>query len=177
MTVFERTERPPLLFQQAIQAAREALKKNPDPGALETMDLYFASIRSLKGEKIDSAGVVAAFEKGIKGCGLPFRTVAEKFHLIDRNTYTVYVPYGEGADLVEQLKAGKPSKELFRRLGRYAVSVYDDHFWELEKAGALLTAREVPGLGPDSAILQDLSLYSETVGLSMHPETGLADFI
>ena len=135
VTVFERTERPPLLFQQAIQAAREALKKNPDPGALETMDLYFASIRSLKGEEIDSAGVVAAFEKGIKGCGLPFRTVAEKFHLIDRNTYTVYVPYGEGADFVEQLKAGKPSKELFRRLGRYVVSVYDDHFRELERPG------------------------------------------
>lgn len=177
VTVFERTEQPPVLFRKAIGAAREALGGDRDPGARETMDRYFNSIRSLNGAAIDKDGVVAAFEKGIDGCALPFRTVAEKFHLIDKNTYTVYVPFGEGAALIQQLKAGESSRELFRRLGRYAVSVYDGHFQILKAAGALLMAREVPGLDADSAILQDLSLYSETMGLSLDPETGKAEFV
>ena len=43
--------------------------------------------------------------------------------------------------------------------------------------GALLTAREVPALDEDSAILNDMSLYSETTGLTLEPEMGKAEFI
>lgn len=114
---------------------------------------------------------------GINGCELPFRTVAENFHLIDQNTRTVYVPFGGGAALIERLKAGECSKKLYRKLGRYAVSVYEPHFQKLYAAGALLTAREVPVLDEDSAILNDMSLYSEMTGLTLEPETGKAEFI
>ena len=103
--------------------------------------------------------------------------MAERFHFIDENTRTVYVPVGEGAALVEQLKAGECSKELYRALGRYAVSVYDQHFKALYAAGALLTARDIPALDEDSAILADLTLYDERTGLALEPETGRADFI
>ena len=40
-----------------------------------------------------------------------------------------------------------------------------------------MTAREIPTLDDDSAILTDLTLYSETMGLSLEPETGKAEFI
>ena len=43
--------------------------------------------------------------------------------------------------------------------------------------GALLTAREVPALDEDSAILNDMSLYSEMTGLTLEPEMGKAEFI
>ena len=85
--------------------------------------------------------------------------------------------FGGGAALIERLKAGECSKELYRKLGRYAVSVYEPHFQKLYAAGALLTAREVPALDEDSAILNDMSLYSETTGLTLEPETGKAEFI
>lgn len=177
VTIFERTELPPLLFRKAVGAALEALEGGRDPGAPETMDRYFHSLRDLTGSAIDKQGVVDAFERGIEGCSLPFRTVAEKFHLIDQNTRTVYIPFGAGAALIEQLKASECSRELYRKLGRYAVSVYDQHFHALYAAGALLTAREVPSLDPDSAILSDTTLYSKTMGLSLEPETGKAEFI
>lgn len=141
------------------------------------MARYFHSLRDLTGDALDKQGVIKAFTQGIEGCEFPFRTVAEKFHLIDRNTYTVYIPYGEGAALLHRLQAGECSKKLYRKLGRYAVSVYDKHFQALYNAGALLTAREVPALDEDSAILTDLTLYSETMGLSLEPETGKAEFI
>lgn len=177
VTVFERAELPPMLFRTAIGATREALMNSCDIGARETMQNYFDALRSLSGETLDKSGVIKAFEKGINGCELPFRTVAENFHLIDQNTRTVYVPFGGGAALIERLKAGECSKELYRKLGRYAVSVYEPHFQKLYAAGALLTAREVPALDEDSSILNDMSLYSETTGLTLEPETGKAEFI
>lgn len=177
VTVFERAELPPMLFRTAIGATREALMNSCDIGARETMQNYFDALRSLSGETLDKSGVIKAFEKGINGCELPFRTVAENFHLIDQNTRTVYVPFGGGAALIERLKAGECSKKLYRKLGRYAVSVYEPHFQKLYAAGALLTAREVPVLDEDSAILNDMSLYSEMTGLTLEPETGKAEFI
>ena len=177
VTIFERTELPPLLFRTAVGATRHALKDGRDPAVQETMQRYFRELRALSGETLDKSGVIKAFEKGINGCELPFRTVAENFHLIDQNTRTVYVPFGGGAALIERLKAGECSKELYRKLGRYAVSVYDRHFEALYAAGALLTARDIPALDESSAILSDLTLYDERTGLTLEPETGKAEFI
>ena len=177
VTIFERTELPPQLFQAAVGAAREALKEDRDPAAPETMTRYFRSLRDLSGDGLDRQGVIEAFTQGIGGCEFPFRTVAEKFRLIDRNTYTIYIPYGEGTALLRRLQDGECSRDLYRKLGRYAVSVYDKHYQALYNVGALLTAREVPVLDEDSAILTDLTLYSETMGLSLEPETGKAEFI
>lgn len=174
VTIFERTELPPLLFRTAVGATRHALKNGRDPAAQETMQRYFHELRALSGETLDKYGIVKAFEDGISGCALPFRTVAEKFHFIDENTRTVYVPIGDGAALVEQLKEGECSKGLYRKLGRYAVSVYEQHFKALYAAGALLTARDIPALDESSAILSDLTLYDERTGLTLEPETGKA---
>ena len=174
VTIFERTELPPLLFRTAVGATRYALEDGRDPAAQETMQRYFRELRALSGETLDKYGIVKAFEDGISGCALPFRTVAEKFHFIDENTRTVYVPIGDGAALVEQLKEGECSKGLYRKLGRYAVSVYDRHFEALYAAGALLTAQDVPALDGNSAILTDLTLYDERTGLTLEPETGKA---
>lgn len=140
-------------------------------------ELFRRAAQLKRRNPLDKSGVIKAFEKGINGCELPFRTVAENFHLIDQNTRTVYVPFGGGAALVEQLKEGECSKGLYRKLGRYAVSVYEPHFQKLYAAGALLTAREVPALDEDSSILNDMSLYSEMTGLTLEPETGKAEFI
>ena len=177
VTIFERTELPPLLFRTAVGATRHALKDGRDPAVQETMQRYFRELRALSGETLDKSGVIKAFEKGINGCELPFRTVAENFHLIDQNTRTVYVPFGGGAALIERLKAGECSKELYRKLGRYAVSVYEPHFQKLYAAGALLTARDIPALDESSAILSDLTLYDERTGLTLEPETGKAFLI
>lgn len=178
VTVFERTEPSPLLFAKAIGACREALENERDPGAPETMNHYFRSLRSLNGDNLDKYEIVNAFETGISGCLLPFRTVAENFHFIEKNTCTIYVPYDKKATaLISRLQAGECNKELYRALGRYAVSVYESHFQALYQTGALLTAREVLTLDADSAILADMTLYSETEGVSLEPESGKAMLI
>ena len=99
---------------------------------------------------------------------MPFRTVAERFHLIDDATKTVYIPWGEGAALTERLLAGERSRALYRQAGQYSVSVYEQHF------KALTPARTC--LDEDSAVLNDRALYSDLTGLSLKADRGKALF-
>lgn len=79
---------------------------------------------------------MTASEKGISGCGLPFEWIAKEFKLIDQNTFAVYIPIGEGKELVSRLREGERSRGLYRRAGMYSVSVYQNQFDSLINAGA-----------------------------------------
>ena len=176
VTIFERSEAPPPLFQTAIGAARLALDGSADPAAPQTMQRYFTRLRQFTGSAIDQVGVIDAFEKGREGCLFPFRTIAEKFRMIDNDTRTIYIPWREGAELIDRLCAGACSKSLYRQLGQFSVQVYDTHFQALYDAGALLLADERNGLDDRSAVLTDASLYSEATGLSLKADSGQAFF-
>ena len=84
---------------------------------------------------------------------------------------TVYIPIGDGAELAERLRVGEESRNLYRKLGQYGVSVYEQHFKELDRAGDLERLKD------GSVLLTDLSLYSETTGLSLETDSGKAEFI
>ena len=101
----------------------------------------------------------------------PFRTISERFHLIDSPTFTVYVPRDEGAELVEHLRAGERSRALFRQLGQYGVSVYPQHLEALDRAGALVRLED------GSVILTDLTLYSNSTGLRLAADSGKGLFV
>lgn len=176
VTIFRRTEKAPPLFGQAIGATNIALDNNADPASPQTMENYFHELRKLNGSAIDKIGVIDAFERGRGGSLYPFRTIAENFRMIDNDTRTVYIPWREGAELIDRLCAGACSKSLYRQLGQYAVQVYDAHFQALYDAGALQTADETNALDDRSAILCDLSLYDEKTGLSLKADSGQAFF-
>lgn len=55
--------------------------------------------------------------------GIQFRTVGTKFKLIDEETRPVLVPYKQGQELIDQLKASGMTRELSRKLQRYTVSL------------------------------------------------------
>lgn len=169
VTIFEGVSATPQMLKVNIGAAKETLRDGADPAAPETVERYFRSYRSLAGAKLDKAEVVSTFEKGISGCSLPFRTVAERFHLIDDASKTIYIPIGEGAKLVQRLRDGEHSRELFRKLGQYGVSVYEKH------VKALLTSGSIELVDEDSAILLDGSLYDRIIGLVLceNENTGL----
>ena len=159
VTVFDGLSLTPQLLRVNIGAAKEALKSGADPQAPDTITQYYAAYRSLAGDKLDKVGVISAFEYGVQGRMLPFRTVAERFHLIDDTGKTVYIPQGDGAELVQRLKAGERTRSLFRALGRYAVNVYETHFLALQDRGALELLDE------NSAVLTDLRFYVSKMGL------------
>ena len=168
VTVFQGEGKPPSLFETAVGAGRAVLDRYEDIASREAVHAYFSMLLDLKGRQAqDEHDILRLMELDF----FPFRTVSERFHLIDRPAVTVYIPREEGAELAERLRAGERSRALFRRLGQYGVSVYPQHFEELDRGGKL------ERLEDGSGILTDLSLYHEETGLSLEADSGRAEFI
>lgn len=168
VTIFRGEAAPPPLFRTAIGAGRLVLDRYEDIASRQTVHAYFSTLLDLKGRDAqDVHGILDLMKSEF----FPFRTVAERFHLIENPTVTVYIPIGDGAELAERLRVGEESRNLYRKLGQYGVSVYEQHFKELDRAGDLERLKD------GSVLLTDLSLYSETTGLSLETDSGKAEFI
>ena len=171
VTIFTGETPAPKLFQKNIKAASEALKGDRDPGDPESIRRYFSSLRSFVGDDLDSAKTVEHLRNGISGCQLPFRTVAENFHMIAENSMTVYIPFGDGEKLCEKLLSGFAGREIYREAGRYSVNIYPQHYQ------SLLSAGDIRPLDAESAVLVNPALYSQVTGLSLQADSGKAEFI
>ena len=139
-----------------------------DIASQKAIHAYFSELLDLKGREAQDKEQLLPL---IQSEFFPFRTVAERFHLIDSPTRTVYIPWDNGAELVKRLRAGEGGRTLFRQLGQYGVSVYEKHFAALEAAGDL----EV--LENGAAILCNPALYAEETGLSLEADSGKGLFI
>ncbi|MPM60884.1 hypothetical protein SDC9_107738 [bioreactor metagenome] len=99
--------------------------------------------------------------------------------MIESPTRTILIPNDsekensqnseEVRGLIAALRAGTRSKNLLRKAGLHAVSVYTKQFELLLGAGAL----EI--LDEELAVLRDETLYSEHTGLKI-PQEGIAIF-
>ena len=168
VTLFRGEAAPPPLFQTAIGAGRMVLEQYDDIASQEAIQAYFHTLLELKGaEAQDIYGILPKIRTEL----FPFQSVAERFHMIDSPTRTVYIPLGAGAELVGRLRAGERSRTLFRQLGQYGVSIYEEHFAALDQAG------DLERLEDGSSILATLSLYSEETGLSLEADCGKGLFI
>ena len=168
VTLFRGEAAPPPLFQTAIGAGRMVLEQYDDIASREAIQAYFHTLLELKGaEAQDIYGILPKIRTEL----FPFQSVAERFHMIGSPTRTVYIPLGAGAELVGRLRAGERSRTLFRQLGQYGVSIYENHFAALDQAG------DLERLEDGSAILATLSLYSEETGLSLEADCGKAFFV
>jgi CRISPR-associated endonuclease/helicase Cas3 len=169
VTVFESENKVNKLIAVNRDAAEETVRDWTQPNTTSTIERYFKAYRDFL-RNDDKSGVITASEKGISGCGLPFEWIAKEFKLIDQNTFAVYIPIGEGKELVSRLREGERSRGLYRRAGMYSVSIYENHF------NALINAGAAEPFGEDAAILTDLSLYSDEKGLATDVRDGSALF-
>lgn len=84
----------------------------------------------------DAKGMVALTQVDDTCLGLSFRTLANRFKLIDDGEqHTVFVRHGEGDKLVEQLRALGPERWLLRRLQRYSVTIYEHELQHMLRDG------------------------------------------
>ena len=162
---------PPHMLAKNLSAFSYAARKYSDLSSPEAIKAYFSDLFQLKGKALDKKEILAAIQTGIDGCALPFSQIAERFHLIEAPTRTVYLPIDDGAALCSRLRNGEMNRVLLRMLGIYSVDCYEAQFRALEDAGAL-------ELLPDgAAILTDLSKYSRKTGLAGSIETGIGIFL
>lgn len=74
---------------------------------------------------------------------LDFERLADCFEMISSRAKNVFVPYGEGADLIEKLRAaGSLDMKLLRALQQYTVGLQP---WEFEQARRQSLYEVVPG--------------------------------
>ena len=162
----------PQMLAQNISAMNYAARRHADLSSPEAIKAYFNELFNLRSpDLLDKKHILSMIENGVSGCILPFAQVAEQFKLIETPTRTVYLPLGAGAELCRQLRDGKMSRGLLRRLGVYSVECYDAQFKALDRSGAL----EI--LPDGSAILIDMTKYDPKTGLALDAETGLGLFI
>lgn len=158
---------PPMLYQN-ITSMESVLRRYEDFTQSEAIEYYFRFYRNLKGnEQLDEKNILNSFKRGV----FPFKQVNDLFQLISTPVKTVYVPIGEGRELVEKLRAGEWSRKLFRKLGQYGVNVYPEHFKALSSAGALEVLENGDG------ILRDTNYYKSDIGLSLDVPVGQGIFI
>lgn len=156
----------PKYMRSNLAATEIALEGAAHPDESATIETYFNQLYRMSGEKgLDAKNI-------LNMCGTcDFQSIADDFHLIDSDTYTIYVPDEQNADDLELLKAGDYSRALMRRLGRSAVNVYKWDFEKLFAAGKLLQLDEY------SAVLLDKERdYDDLCGLKLDTETGIGLF-
>lgn len=166
--IFEAETKPPEIFAGAIAAGRMVMDTSMELTDPEVIRLYFQNYMYLRG---DFAQDMKEILKRIQSGSFPFETIAGQFRLIEDDTKTIYIPIGEGKDLIQKLLRGDLSRGLMRKLGQYGVSVYEKHFQTLWKSG------DVELLEDGNGVLRTLALYSAETGLRFSEDAGEEEFI
>ncbi|MCM1189044.1 MAG: CRISPR-associated helicase Cas3' [bacterium] len=157
---------------QGIAAMRETWRRYERINEPAAISFYFQFYRELTGgENLDQKGILRAWEQGLRGSAYPFSSVADMFRLIENDTKQVFIPAEGAEELLEKIEEGTADKNTYRKLGRYGVNVYPEHFRALWDSGCLET------VGDRVFVLRDKSQYRGDTGLQMDVETGFGIFI
>lgn len=158
--IFHADGRIPRMLKLNVAAAESVLADYEDVNTRPAIHAYFQTLLWAKGD-------AALDEKNIlqSESSFTFRETAERFHLIDANTVTIYIPAKADAADIQALRDGQFSKALLRRLSRGAVNLYAQECSKLAEGG-------VVELHTDDgyAILLNGKLYSDECGLEICPE-------
>ena len=150
----------PRMLKLNVAAAESVLADYEDVNTRPAIHAYFQTLLWAKGD-------AALDEKNIlqSESAFTFRNTAEKFHLIDENTITVYIPSKADSGDIQALRDKQFSKGLLRRLSQSAVNLYDTECQKLMENGALeMFAKD------GYAILLNPNMYSDECGLEICPE-------
>lgn len=165
--IYKSEDKPPKMFASNISAGKIAIDGEDDIMSSKCIKKYFDTLYKLKGEEtLDSKKIMEIIKSDY--C---FKKIADRFKLIDDDTETVYIPIGDGKELVERRKYGELSKSLLRKLGQYGVNIFKDHLKILYETG------DVEKIGDSEWVLSNLALYNDKTGLSLNADVGKAYFV
>lgn len=157
-------EKVPRMIEKNVAMTEETFQKYGEYDSLEAIRYYFTCLQSLDVEALDQYHIVEGFQHELDGIVLPFKKVAEIFHLIDSNTKMVIIPVEREAvqlvqELEDRIKEQENFKRILQKLGVYAINLYDREYRELIDDNSAYEV--IDGI----AMLQRLSLYTKEVGM------------
>lgn len=136
---------PPGLLRQAAQISVSLLSGSESNVLGRDLAKKFFEHLYVRAPSLDRHGIHDLLTRDARDCQIQFRTVAEKFKLIDDSAYqTILVRYGNNDILLGKLEKEGPQRWLMRKLQRYSVNLPKYLFAQLEKQGDV---REIwPGI-------------------------------
>ena len=127
---------PPGLLRQAAQISVSLLSGNTSNVLGRNLAKQFFEHLYVRAPSLDKHGIYELLTQDARECQIQFRTVAEKFKLIDDSAYqTILVRYGNNDVLLGKLEKEGPKRWLMRKLQRYSVNIPKRLFAQLEKQG------------------------------------------
>ncbi len=161
--------RTPSYIRRNLEETKFITDGKADIAALSVVKEYFDALYHDTGTALDQKDIVMKLNRGCNNFAysFPFKDVATEFKLIDQNTRSVFIPRDEETrKLAESLQGGWAvrNRDLYRRLGRYTVNVFENHYERLQPF--LISTDD--GI----AILAADNLYDPATGLSLQAEGG-----
>ncbi|ADG82739.1 CRISPR-associated helicase/endonuclease Cas3 [Thermincola potens] len=112
--------------------------QHEDPLSLDAVRDYFLMLYDLEGEELDREMIMAEIKEQERMLKFPFRRIADKFILIDKNTTAVVIPWDEACrKLLQELRWRHFPGQYGRKLQKYTVDVYEEEFREMLRLGIL----------------------------------------
>lgn len=151
---------PPGLLRQAAQISVSLLSGSKSNVLGRDLAKQFFEHLYVRAPSLDKHGIADLLTRDARDCQIQFRTVAEKFRLIDDSTYqTFLVRYGDNDLLLGKLEKEGPQRWLMRKLQRYSVNLPKYLFAQLEKQG------DVRQIWPGIYAQAGNTLYDDALGV------------
>ncbi|MBS3873719.1 MAG: CRISPR-associated helicase Cas3' [Firmicutes bacterium] len=130
-------------LQRTASLGGVVMDMHEDPLHARSIRDYFSLLYEIDDAELDKEKILAEIREQERKLCFPFRTVAEKFSLIDNDTHTVLIPWD---DVCKQALATAEQSRFpgtfARKLQRYGVEVYVGEFKELIHSNALVSVGE-----------------------------------
>ena len=135
-----------------------------DLSGVQAVKRYFEKLYKLKDDNLDKKNILQRIDEDEES-RFDFKSMNGLVKLIEENTRSVIIPYDDIAEiLIEKLRAGVRSKELFRSLGQYTVNVRTNEFTNNRLQGdyeKLSSSGKIEKLDSEISILIDENVYDK----------------
>jgi len=115
-------------FKQPAQITEKIINKyGEDILGIETVKKYFNELFWIKslGKSLDEKQILDDLKRGESVLDFPFKSIAEKYRLIDQTMIPVVIPYNEKAKKgIEEFRSYGPKSTTLRLLQRYTIGLY-----------------------------------------------------
>lgn len=163
----------PSSMKRPAEESYSVTRGREDIDSPQAVTEYFNRLYGDSGGAVDLKDIVKSFEEGRENhWSFPFKTAAEKFCIIENNTWTVLVPRDDRSREIAALFGRpdfRPGRAIFREMGQHCVSIYERHFQELSPS--------LHVVGEKLALLTVPELYDQNTGLRFENDGGYGVFI
>lgn len=157
--------------RRTAEIGRMVIDMYEDPLSLPAVEDYFQKLYSYEGDGgLDRKGILPLFEKNCDNLAFPFEDIDWEFKIIEEGTKDLIIPYdGNARSDINMLRTSQTPWKYERRLQGYTIKIYPNEFKELENAS------KIDIIGDKFYVLNDISMYSQKIGLINRKNNGIEE--